>query len=74
MMAQSTASPWMLRVTLPARASSARMESALRPKRPSSAASKAGRVHQPCSPQEKVGTLKVLFERKGLDKFMKISV
>ena len=56
-MVQSTPSPWMLRVTPLAPASSDRMEGVLRPRRPSSAASKAGR-HQnkamgPChSPKE----------------------
>ena len=43
-MVQSTPSPWMLRVTPLARASSDRMEGALRPKRPSSAASEAGDI------------------------------
>lgn len=61
-MVQSTPSPWMLRVTPLAPASSDRMEGALRPRRPSSAASKA--AMGPChSPKRRLEPWK--FERKG---------
>lgn len=61
-MVQSTPSPWMLRVTPLAPASSDRMEGVLRPKRPSSAASKAS--HGAVSlPKRRLEPWK--FERKG---------